>query len=132
MKSVRSWLTLALVALPLATVSAQPLQEFYIPLPEEESLLAAQVLDATLADTNIRTVISITAAGNNTIVYYDHWEDGYDLDPQRFDASMRHEAEELIPLHLPERNPERRAVLRASRSDHKALVQGEEPKTQDS
>jgi len=59
-------------------------------------------------------------------------EDGYDLDPQRFDASIRQEAEELIPLHLPERNPERRAVLPASRSDHKTLVQGDEPESEDS
>jgi hypothetical protein len=59
-------------------------------------------------------------------------EDGYDLDPQRFDASMRQEAEELIPLHLPERNHERSAVLRASRSDHKTLVQGEQPEAEDS
>jgi lipoate-protein ligase A len=59
-------------------------------------------------------------------------EDGYDLDPQRFDASMRQEAEKLIPLHLPERNHQRSSVLRASRSDHKTLVQGEAPENEDS
>jgi hypothetical protein len=37
-------------------------------------------LDPGLADTTIRTSIGITAAGNNTIVYYDHWEDGYEAD----------------------------------------------------
>ena len=79
MRSVRAWVVVALVALPLANASAQ-LQTFYVPLPEEEILLASQVLDPALTDTNINTVISITAAANNTIIYYDHWEDGYDLD----------------------------------------------------
>ena len=78
MKFKRLWLALALLAFPPTTVSAQSLQEFFIPVPEEEILTAAQVLDTTLTDTNIRTVISITAAANNTVIYYDHWEDGYD------------------------------------------------------
>ena len=80
MRFKRFWLALALLALAPTTVSAQSLQEFFIPLPEEQILTAAQVLDTTLTDTNIRTVISITAAANNTIVFCDHWEDGYDPD----------------------------------------------------
>lgn len=52
-------------------------------------------------------------------------EGGYDLEPQRFDAAICREAEELIPLHVPDRNPERGSVLRPSRRDQKALLQGE-------
>jgi octanoyl-[GcvH]:protein N-octanoyltransferase len=53
------------------------------------------------------------------------YERGYDLEPKRFDAAICREAEALIPLHVPERNPERGSVLRPSRRDQKTLLQGE-------
>jgi octanoyl-[GcvH]:protein N-octanoyltransferase len=53
------------------------------------------------------------------------YEIGYGPELQRFDASLRQEAEALVPLHLPERNRERGVILRASRHDRKTLVQGE-------
>ena len=78
--TVRVWaVVLAMLAASLPA-AAQPLQEFYIPLPEEEILAAHQVLVPGLTDTNIRTVIAITAAANNTTIVLDHWEDGYEAD----------------------------------------------------
>ncbi len=70
------------VLLSMASLaSAQaPIQTFYVPLPEQDILTALRVLAPTLADTNIRTTIGITAAGDNTLLYYDHWEDGYETD----------------------------------------------------
>ncbi len=52
-------------------------------------------------------------------------ESGHRLEPQRFDASIRHEAEALIPFHVPENRKQPGSVLRANRPDHKTLVQGE-------
>jgi uncharacterized repeat protein (TIGR01451 family) len=72
----------AATALSIASgASAQaPVQTFYVPLPEQDILTALRVLQPALADTTIRTTIGITAAGNNTIIFYDHWEDGYEAD----------------------------------------------------
>lgn len=62
--------------------TGQIVQTYYVPLPEAD-------LDATFVDinsdaaiaVNIQTLISIAVAANNTVIYYDHWEDGYDPDP---------------------------------------------------
>jgi hypothetical protein len=48
---------------------------------------------------------------------------GYELEPQRFDDSIREEAESLISIHAPEGRKARGRVLRASPGDHKTLVQ---------
>lgn len=50
-------------------------------------------------------------------------ECGYEPDPRRFDASIRSEAAELIPLHRPQTREARNVFLRANRRDSKALVQ---------
>jgi lipoate-protein ligase A len=50
-------------------------------------------------------------------------ESGYFVEPSSFDASIRREAEALIPIHTPESRSGLGAVLRASRRDAKALVQ---------
>ncbi len=75
-------LTLAFVLGTMGSpASAQaPIQTFYVPLPEEDILTAFRVLNAGLPDQSIRTTIGITAAGNGTLIYYDHWEDGYEVD----------------------------------------------------
>lgn len=48
---------------------------------------------------------------------------GYELEPQRFDASIRDEAEALIPIHEPESRKPRGSALRAARADPKTLIQ---------
>ncbi|HJS72979.1 MAG TPA: hypothetical protein VJ921_01740, partial [Vicinamibacteria bacterium] len=62
------------------TYAQAPIQTFYVPLPEQDILTAWRVLSPGLADTTVRTTIGITAAGDNTLIYYDHWEDGYEAD----------------------------------------------------
>jgi octanoyl-[GcvH]:protein N-octanoyltransferase len=52
-------------------------------------------------------------------------ESGYLLEPSRFDASIRHEAEALIPIHSPDLRSGRGGLLRTSPRDGKTLVQGE-------
>ena len=54
--------------------------EYYIPGREEQMAAIFQDFGANIG-TGMHTVISITSAGDNTTVYYDHWEDGYDFDP---------------------------------------------------
>ena len=81
-RSGTAWsLTLAVALSTMASLaSAQaPIQTFYVPVPEAGQLsrLSAPRMPA-LADTSIRTTIGITAAGDDTILYYDHWEDGYE------------------------------------------------------
>jgi octanoyl-[GcvH]:protein N-octanoyltransferase len=53
---------------------------------------------------------------------------GFELEPQRFDDSIRGEAESLIPIHEPGGRKAGDRVLRASPSEHKTLVQGGPPK----
>ncbi len=61
-----------------------PAQLFYVPFPEGQLLQALQAIESggpSNAPTNpMRTYISIAAVADGTIVYYDHWENGYDGD----------------------------------------------------
>ena len=56
-----------------------PVQTFYVPLPEADIRTALRSLYSRVGS-NIYSVISVTATGDNTFVYYDHWEDGYEAD----------------------------------------------------
>ncbi len=60
-----------------------PVQFFYVPIPENDLLTTLQTVNAgnsTQAVNPIQTYISIAAIANNTVIYYDHWENGYDAD----------------------------------------------------
>ena len=50
---------------------------YYVPLPEAQIYTSFKTLYASTGAT-MRTVISGAASRNGTIVYYDHWEDGYE------------------------------------------------------
>lgn len=63
-----------------SSAGPQPIQTFYVPVPEDQLLTAFQTLAPGLGDTTIRTTIAVTVAGNGTLLYYDHWEDGYEAD----------------------------------------------------
>ena len=54
--------------------------EYYIPGDEVSMWTIFNSLDAA-ATTDMHAIISVTAWADNTTVYYDHWEDGYDFDP---------------------------------------------------
>jgi len=82
--------------------------EYYIPGSEEQMWAVFEDLDirigAPILDIaqGIHTEISITVTGDNTTVYYDHWEDGYDFDPNNpdttFDQKWVRDAGEVITL----------------------------------
>ncbi|MDY6954279.1 MAG: hypothetical protein SWE60_22460, partial [Thermodesulfobacteriota bacterium] len=61
--------------------------EYYIPGDEEYMLDIFEEVGAGGQGNNMHAVITVTAWSDNTIVYYDHWEDGYDFDPDDPDTA---------------------------------------------
>uniref|UniRef100_UPI0005596DEB DUF7507 domain-containing protein n=1 Tax=Desulfatiglans anilini TaxID=90728 RepID=UPI0005596DEB len=59
-----------------------PVQLFYVPIPEDQLLTALQSLQSTgdEPENPVQTYVSIAAIADNTLIYYDQWENGYDLD----------------------------------------------------
>ena len=56
-----------------------PIQFFYVPIPEQAMLASMQAINATVNGTGgMDSIITITATENNTIIYYDQWENGYE------------------------------------------------------
>ncbi len=65
----------------IGAVSASPVQTYFVPLPEQQTRTSLASIDNQgRVGTVMDSVISIVATGNGTVVYYDHWEDGYELD----------------------------------------------------
>ena len=60
-------------------VHAQVSQTFFLPLPEEELKQNFNAFGATTGNV-METVVSVTITDGNTVIYYDHWEDGYEND----------------------------------------------------
>ncbi|ELS00185.1 hypothetical protein, partial [Gloeocapsa sp. PCC 73106] len=57
-----------------------PVQTYYVPIPEPEMFTFFDIISSTLVEPPIRNLIGFAIAADNTIVYYDHWEDGYEAD----------------------------------------------------
>lgn len=75
-------------------VNPPPVQHFYIPLPEDQIYHALKAIypsnDSRVCpafgenvSNPINTYVSISALSDNTILYYDHWEDGFEIDVTR-------------------------------------------------
>ncbi|MFZ1756834.1 MAG: hypothetical protein WBO46_22360, partial [Caldilineaceae bacterium] len=65
----------------IGAVTASPVQTFFIPLPEQQTRTSLASIDNQGRVGNVMdSVISVVATGNGTVIYYDHWEDGYELD----------------------------------------------------
>lgn len=78
-------LAAGLLGLAQPALAANPpvVQTFYVPLPENQLLSMMQTINSGTngnSTSPITSNISISPIGNNTIVYYDHWEDGYEAD----------------------------------------------------
>jgi uncharacterized repeat protein (TIGR01451 family) len=56
----------------------EPVQVYFVPLPEEQIRTSCATIVSS-GDT-IHTVISISTSLDNTLIYYDHWEDGFEAD----------------------------------------------------
>ena len=75
-------LGIAPVAMAAGTAGDPPVQFFYVPFPEAQLLLGLQTIasggsGATPADP-MQTYISIAAVANDTVIYYDQHENGYE------------------------------------------------------
>jgi hypothetical protein len=92
MKLFRSILSRSVLSATFVTALPDPVQTYYVPLPDNDLMSLFKTISAGLVDIsvaaqnqlnnvtakgNVNTVISIAIAANNTIVYYDHWEDGF-------------------------------------------------------
>jgi len=60
----------------------QATQTFYVPLPEEDLFQNTfEKIHAKDAEQPVNTMISVVISTDDTVVFYDHWEDGYDAKP---------------------------------------------------
>ncbi|MGK7882951.1 MAG: hypothetical protein AB4060_23045, partial [Crocosphaera sp.] len=62
-------------ALPLTP----PVQTYYVSLREDDLFKSFDTINTNAAG-DLITIISVAIAADNTIIYYDHWEDGYEVD----------------------------------------------------
>ncbi|MCW1925853.1 SpaA isopeptide-forming pilin-related protein [Luteolibacter arcticus] len=60
-------------------VNPPPTQLFYVPFPEDHQLSAFDSINS-VANDPITVFVTLAAATDGTVIYYDHWEDGYERD----------------------------------------------------
>ena len=65
------------LALSARAANPAPSQVYYVPFPESDQL-AAFVGISTAAVDPLNVFVTFAAANDNTVIYYDHWEDGYE------------------------------------------------------
>jgi uncharacterized repeat protein (TIGR01451 family) len=54
--------------------------EYFIPVDEDNEFTILNALGGITAGESMHSIISVTPWADNTVIYYDHWEDGYDYD----------------------------------------------------
>src|SRR5947207_1012510 len=59
--------------------AASIVHDFYLPMPESQVRQTFIALESGVG-TTLDTVYSVVVTGNGTVVYYDQWEDGYEID----------------------------------------------------
>jgi uncharacterized repeat protein (TIGR01451 family) len=85
---VSALLLILLVVQTVLAVNPPPVQIYYIPLPENQIYSALKSIypsrnictPSNDVTSPIRAYVSISIIGAGTIVYYDHWEDGFEVD----------------------------------------------------
>ena len=65
---------------PAGRAGPAPVQTYFVPFSEYQIWLTCTNVSDTTVGTNIVNVVSIAPGSSNTIVYYDHFEDGYEAD----------------------------------------------------
>ena len=56
-----------------------PTQLFYVPFPEDNQLTGFSGINGAAVDP-LAIFVTFSAATDSTVIYYDHWEDGYEQD----------------------------------------------------
>ena len=84
---IRGWQWLFILALILTGAAnihaAAPAgySQYYIPGPEEQMLELFESIGSGSQGTLMHSIITVTVWSDNTVIYYDHWENGYGFDP---------------------------------------------------
>ncbi|MBX3010174.1 MAG: DUF11 domain-containing protein [Caldilineaceae bacterium] len=63
----------------LYAANTAPIQIFFVPLPEDQ-IRTAFLQTASGVSATMHSVVGISITANDTLIYYDHWENGYDAD----------------------------------------------------
>ncbi|MEI7533318.1 MAG: SdrD B-like domain-containing protein, partial [Verrucomicrobiae bacterium] len=71
-------IALFLLAAMLPARAVNLVQEFYLPMPEAQINQANNAIIAGTSST-INSIFSIVVTGTGTVIYYDQWEDGYEV-----------------------------------------------------
>ena len=69
-----------LLGMSAAQSRAGVVETYYVPIPEDQLRNAYVALQGSTIGTTLTSVTSIVVTGNNTLIYYDQWEDGYEVD----------------------------------------------------
>ena len=69
----------AILAVSIPVHAVYMVQEFYLPLPEAQVRTVLLSL-ASNTGTEIDAATSVVVTGSGTVIHYDHWEDGYEVD----------------------------------------------------
>ncbi|HPT17414.1 MAG TPA: hypothetical protein PK388_09030, partial [Kiritimatiellia bacterium] len=85
MNSWKPWVGAAALAagmLPGIAGGANVLQTFFVPLPEDDMQVSLNAVDAFAGNIGVvmESVIGMAVGTDATLIYYDHWEDGYEAD----------------------------------------------------
>lgn len=65
--------------IPAFGANPAPSQLFYVPVPESDQLAAYSAINSAAVDP-LNIFVTFSAASDKTVIYYDHWEDGYEQD----------------------------------------------------
>ena len=58
-----------------------PMQTFFLPLPEQSIFdTMFKVINSANLKAPVESMFSVSVSVDKTVVWYDHWEDGYELD----------------------------------------------------
>ena len=68
------------IAQPVLASNPAPVQTYFVPLPEDPLFASFDTINPPEVSGSINTLIAIAVAADGTIIYYDHWEDGYEID----------------------------------------------------
>lgn len=60
--------------------SQVPVQTFFVPIPESHVYERAFKVITAGASGTVQTILGISITTDNTVIWYDHWEEGYELD----------------------------------------------------
>ncbi len=73
---------LIFLAVSCCVQGANILQTYFVAFPENDMQESLKIIDAFRGNIGVdmRTVVSMAAGNDGTVIYYDHWEDGYEDD----------------------------------------------------